>query len=79
VDSPLARVRHRAPRVVDCAALAHVGYVREHNEDAHAALPDRGVFLVADGMGGHVGGEVASAIAVSTARASLLARTGRQP
>jgi serine/threonine protein phosphatase PrpC len=48
-----------------------VGQVRPINEDALLALPDRGVFVVCDGMGGAASGEVASGIAVSTIAAHL--------
>jgi protein phosphatase len=47
-------------------AATHQGLVRDMNEDAYAAEP--GLFVVADGMGGHSAGEVASAIAVDTLR-----------
>ena len=43
-------------------AASDVGRVREVNEDAYLAVPP--VYVVADGMGGHEGGDVASAIAV---------------
>ncbi|MEZ4578421.1 MAG: hypothetical protein R2861_14910 [Desulfobacterales bacterium] len=39
----------------------NVGNVRSHNEDAVRTEPDLGLWIVADGMGGHRGGEKASA------------------
>lgn len=40
--------------------MTDIGLVREHNEDVWAAYPDEGLFLLADGMGGHACGEIAS-------------------
>lgn len=48
------------------AALSDVGRVREKNEDSHFASDELGLYVVADGMGGHLGGQMASSLAVKT-------------
>jgi protein phosphatase len=46
--------------------LTHVGRQRQHNEDAFLVESGAKLFLVADGMGGHAAGEIASRIAVDS-------------
>lgn len=44
-------------------ALSDRGLVREQNEDVWGALPEKAIFALADGMGGHKAGEVAASMA----------------
>ena len=51
---------------VKAFGLTHVGRQRQHNEDAFLVEDRARLFLVADGMGGHAAGEIASRIAVDS-------------
>ena len=48
------------------AGKSDVGRVREQNEDSYLVSDELGLFIVADGMGGHLGGQTASSLAVKT-------------
>jgi protein phosphatase len=48
------------------SARTDLGRKRTLNEDSYVVAPEHGLFVVADGMGGHAAGEVASAMAVQT-------------
>lgn len=52
-------------RVRSCA-ISDVGRKRQKNEDSYLLNDDLNLFIVADGMGGHAGGEFASRIAITT-------------
>jgi protein phosphatase len=61
--SPVPGPPHKTFQLVACG-FSHPGREREDNEDAFASFLDERLFIVADGMGGHNAGEVASVMAV---------------
>ncbi|NMC71019.1 MAG: Stp1/IreP family PP2C-type Ser/Thr phosphatase [Myxococcales bacterium] len=51
---------------LEAVGITDVGLEREHNEDAFLLMPEADLVLVADGMGGHRAGDIASGLAVRT-------------
>ncbi|MEX0731266.1 MAG: protein phosphatase 2C domain-containing protein [Aquisalimonadaceae bacterium] len=60
-------------------ALTHVGHVREHNEDAILDLRRAGLWVVADGMGGHCLGDRASQTVIQALRELATLHAGAGP
>jgi PPM family protein phosphatase len=56
---------------LSAGAFSDSGRVRDNNEDAHLVDERLALFAIADGMGGHVGGEVASWTAIEALRAAV--------
>ena len=55
------------------------GQVRADNQDTFLAVPEQGLFVVADGMGGHVDGALASRIVVQAMHSFYVQSSGQQP
>ena len=51
---------------VECYSSIHVGLRRKNNQDAILTSKKHNIFCVADGLGGHLGGEVASTMAIAS-------------
>jgi serine/threonine protein phosphatase PrpC len=83
-DKTLVNFQHLEPGQLMYGCAQSIGRQREHNEDSIFALsttiggeksaPPLGLFIIADGMGGHQYGEVASSMAIRTVASYILKR-----
>ena len=64
---------------VESAGMTDVGLARERNEDALLVDDGMGLYLVADGMGGHRAGDVASRLVVETIEHAMRGENGAWP
>src|SRR4051794_10329008 len=67
------------PGFFDFGAATDIGRKRQQNQDSMSVVPDLGLFLVADGMGGHRGGEIASQMAADTIPQAVRALVTQAP
>jgi PPM family protein phosphatase len=65
-DDPSDEAPGASLMLVTGSARTDVGKRRKRNEDSHALVPEKSLFVVADGMGGHAAGDVASQLAIDT-------------
>jgi protein phosphatase len=66
------------PLRIEVAGETNVGMKRTHNEDNFSITEESGLYIVADGMGGHASGEIASKMAVDAMR-EFFAATASDP
>ncbi|HUU40801.1 MAG TPA: hypothetical protein VMW42_07665, partial [Desulfatiglandales bacterium] len=57
---------------ITASSLSDTGLKRERNEDAYDMDDSIGLYIVADGMGGHLAGEVASKVAVEIIKRNII-------
>jgi len=63
---------------IEAGAATHIGKVRQHNEDHYILATPRGFWAVADGMGGHEAGDVASQVVIEELDAIVTSSTAAE-